>query len=97
MVQADQRLAGQLVEARRPRRSASRRLLGKISVDRWARMSSSSRGWIADQIDGRASPRPAGPLGIWSGFDGLAMSSTGTSMVSASDFFFPASTMVTGR
>ena len=39
-------------------RSASRRLLTKISVDRCARISSSSRGWIAAQIDGRARRRP---------------------------------------
>ena len=45
-------------------RSASRRLLTKISVERCARISSSSRGWIADQIDGRASPTDAGPLGM---------------------------------
>ena len=46
-------------------RSASRRLLTKISVERCARMSSSRRGWMAAQIDGRASPTvAAGPLGI---------------------------------
>ncbi len=77
-------------------RSASRRLLTKINVERCARIISSSRGWIADQIDGRASPRPAGPLGICSGLATFAMSSTGTSMVSASAFLWPASTIVTG-
>ena len=44
-------------------RSARRRLLTKISVDWCARISSSSRGWIADQIEGRGSPTEAGPLG----------------------------------
>ena len=42
-------------------RSASRRLLTKISVERCARISSSSRGWIADQIDGRAVADRRGP------------------------------------
>ena len=41
-------------------RSASRRLLTKMSVERCARISSSSRGWMADQIDGRVSPTDAG-------------------------------------
>ena len=44
-------------------RSASRRLLTKIIVERCARISSTSRGWIAGQIDRRgAAPcggRPA--------------------------------------
>ena len=77
-------------------RSARRRLLTKIRVERCARISSSSRGWMADQIDGRASPTDAGPLGMSSAVVSFAMSSTGTSMVSASAFFLPASTMVTG-
>ena len=78
-------------------RSASRRLLTKIRVERCARMISSSRGWIAAQIDGRASPMAAGPLGMLSVLVSFAMSSTGTSIVSSSAFFWPASTMVTGR
>ena len=78
-------------------RSASRRLFTKISVERCARISSSSRGWIADQIDGRVSPTDAGPLGMSSAVVSFAMSSTGTSIVSFSAFFVPASTMVTGR
>ena len=52
---------------------------------------------MADQIDGRVSPTDAGPLGISSAVVSFAMSSTGTSMVSASDFLWPASTIVTGR
>ena len=42
-------------------RSASRRLLTKISVERCARMSSTSRGWIAVQIEARPVAE-AGPL-----------------------------------
>ena len=68
----------------------------KISVERCARISSSSRGWIADQIEVRPSP-PAGPSGMLPTTPGFAMSSTGTSIESFSDFFAPASTMVTGR
>ena len=41
-------------------RSARRRLFTKSSVERWARISSSSRGWIELQIDGAG-----GPLGRW--------------------------------
>jgi hypothetical protein len=52
---------------------------------------------MADQIDGRESPTDAGPLGMSSAVVSFAMSSTGTSMVSLSAFFLPASTMVTGR
>ena len=61
------------------RRSASRRLLTKMSVERWARISSSSRGWIAGQIEpaGAAARRPlatAGPSAL--GADGLAQRGT---------------------
>ena len=42
-------------------RSARRRLLTKISVDWCARISSSSRGWIADQMDGRVVADRRGP------------------------------------
>jgi hypothetical protein len=52
----------QLVE-RAGQALGSRRLLTKISVERCARISSSSRGWMADQIEGRESPTDAGPLG----------------------------------
>ena len=95
MMRAHQRLAGQLVQ-RAASRSASRRLLTKISVERCARINSSRRGWIDDHIDGRGSPCDAGPLGIRSAAN-LAMSSTGTSMRSSAAFFSAASTMVTGR
>ena len=44
-------------------RSASRRLLTKSSVDRWARTSSSSRGWIEVQIVCTGGACAAGPLG----------------------------------
>jgi len=79
------------------RRSARRRLFEKMSVVRWARTCSSSRGWMLDQIDGAAGPCAAGPLGISTGFASLARSSTGTSTFSASFFGCRASTMVTGR
>jgi len=52
---------------------------------------------MADQIDGRASPTDAGPLGMSSAVVSFAMSSTGTSIDRRSSFFWPASTMVTGR
>ena len=52
---------------------------------------------VADQIDGRVSPTDAGPLGISSAVVSRAISSTGTSIVSRSAFFRPASTIVTGR
>ena len=45
------------------RRSASRRLLTKIIVERCARMSSTSRGWIDGQIECRGVPAAAGPDG----------------------------------
>ena len=64
-------------------RSARRRLLTKISVERCARISSSRRGWIAVQIDGRVGPCEAGPLGMSIGSPSRAMSSTGTSIVSS--------------
>ena len=67
-------------------RSASRRLLTKISVERCARISSSRRGWMLLQIEGRTGPCAAGPLGIAIGSASRAMSSTGTSIFSSSDF-----------
>ena len=79
------------------RRSAMRRLLTKMSVERCACTSSSSRGWIADQIEDRAGPCAAGPLGISSISPIFAMSSTGTSICSSSRFFCEVSTMVTSR
>ncbi len=80
-------------------RSASRRLFTKSSVDWCERISSSRRGWIADQMDGRVPLADAGPLGMSSSAAVVrrAMSSTGTSIRSDSFFFAPASTMVTGR
>ena len=57
-------------------RSATRRLLTKMSVERCARTSSSRRGWIALQMDERGAPA-AGPLGISSVSPIRAMSSTG--------------------
>jgi len=68
-----------------------------MSVDWCALISSSSRGWMADQIDGRDPPADAGPLGMSSAVVSRAMSSTGTSIRSFRFFFAPASTMVTGR
>ena len=63
VMRAHQRLAREIVSAPASR-SARRRLLTKMSVERCARTSSSSRGWIALQIDGRTGPCDAGPLGI---------------------------------
>ena len=51
---------------------------------------------MALQIEDRCAP-PAGPLGMSSTSPILAMSSTGTSMVSSSFFFCEVSTIVTGR
>jgi hypothetical protein len=68
-----------------------------MSVERCARINSSSRGWIAVQIDVRFGPCDAGPLGISSGWPIFAMSSTGTSMRRSSFFFSEVSTTVTGR
>jgi hypothetical protein len=48
-------------------------------------------------MDGRVSPTDNGPLGISSAVVSRAMSSTGTWTLSASAFFWPASTIVTGR
>ena len=77
-------------------RSATRRLFTKMSVDRCVRTSSSSRGWIALQIDDRGAAH-AGPLRMSWISPIRAMSSTGTSIVSSSFFFCDVSTMVTGR
>ena len=74
-----------------------RRLLTKISVEVWARTSSSSRGWIAVQIEDRTGPFDAAPLGISSICPIFAMSSTGTSIDRSSRFFSEVSTIVTGR
>ena len=78
-------------------RSATRRLFTKTRVERWARMSSRSRGWMAVQMEARVvSPPPGGAQGS-TGKDSRAMSSTGTSTRSARAFLFPASTTVTLR
>ena len=78
-------------------RSATRRLFTKTSVVRWARMSSSSRGWMAVQMEVRGGPCEAGPPGRSLECPSRAMSSTGTSTESSNAFRAPASTMVTGR
>ena len=65
---------------RRARRSASRRLLTKISVERWARISSSSSGYMAGQIDRRRFSPPgdvAGSSGAERSPPSSRMSSTG--------------------
>ena len=49
------------------------------------------------QIDVRAGPCEAGPLGISTIWPIFAMSSTGTSIVNSSFFFSDVSTIVTGR
>ena len=69
--------------ARSVRPRAARRGAGcsRISASIGAhRINSSSRGWIAVQIEGRVSPTDAGPLGMSSAVVRRAMSSTGTSM-----------------
>ena len=73
-----------------------RRLLTKMRVDRCACTSSSRRGWIAVQMDDRFAPA-AGPLGISSASPIRAMSSTGTSILSSSRFFWDVSMIVTSR
>ena len=79
-------------------RSARRRLLTKMSVERCSRISSRRRGWIAGQMLDRASARDAGPLRISSvSVPSFAMSSTGTSTRSSSCLLWPASTIFTGR
>ena len=93
----DQRLAGELVER------AGQPLGEPAAVDEDQR-----RAMRADQLEqprmDRASrstaatgPCDAGPLGMSSASSIFAMSSTGTSIVSSSFFFSPASTIVTGR
>ena len=81
-------------------RSASRRLLVKTIVLRWARMSSRIRGWIAGQMLVRASGLVAGPPGCSSSGSTSPirlMSSTGTMTSSSSGLRIPASTIVTAR
>ena len=67
--------------SRRARRSASRRLLTKISVERWARTSSSSSGYIAGQMERRRPSPPGTSMGRpprAAGRPSSRMSSTGT-------------------
>ena len=81
-------------------RSASRRLLQKTIVERWARMSSRIRGWIAGQMLTRASAPAAGPPGCsssGSASPSRLMSSTGTTTDSSSVLRVPASTIRTSR
>ncbi len=82
-------------------RSASRRLFTKMMVERWARTSSSRRGWMAGQIE-RRSGKPATPSET-SAASGETisprcfMSSTGTSTRRSKALRAPASTIDTGR
>ena len=79
-------------------RSASRRELTKMSVERCARISSSRRGWMAGQIDARDGADEAGPVGMsMEGSPSLAISSTGTSTRNASCFFSAVSMITTVR
>ena len=78
-------------------RSASRRLLTKSSVERCARTSSSSRGWIDVQMVCTGALCAAGPLGCSTGWPTLAMSAIGTSTVSSRRLGSRASTTVTAR
>ena len=71
-----------------------------MSVDRCARMSSSSFGWMLGQIEWRASGPAAAPPGASStsiASPMRAMSSTGTMTSSSSAFLAPASTISTSR
>ena len=81
------------------RRSASRRPFTNTIVERWARISSSSLGWIAGQIEARAGPAlDAGPLaGTSIGWPIWPMSSMGTTTSSSMGLRCPASTIVTPR
>ena len=84
-------------------RSASRRELTKISVDRCERMRSSRTGCMAGQMEWRASGLPAAgpdsssPSPSSMGLPSSAMSSTGTMTWSSRGLRTPASTTVTGR
>ena len=81
-------------------RSARRRLLVKTIVLRWARIASRMRGWMAGQMELRASAAIAGPPGWSSGGStspSRAMSSTGTMTWRSSAFRVPASTISTCR
>ena len=79
-------------------RSADRRALQKTIVERWARISSSSRGCIAGQMLRRTGPAAAGPLtGSSITSPSAPMSSTGTTISTSSGLRTPALTIVTGR
>ena len=79
-------------------RSARRRALTKISVERCSCTRSSRRGCIAGQMLRRTGPAAAGPLvGSSITWPSSAMSSTGTTTSISSGLRMPASTMVTGR
>ena len=77
-------------------RSARRRLLTKMMVERWARTCSRSLGWMALQMEARRGPCDAGPLGRSSSSSSFVMSSSGTSTQMSRRFGALASTMVTG-
>jgi hypothetical protein len=79
------------------RRSARRRLLTKIIVERWARTSSIRRGWIAGQIDfGGVWSRWRPRVWVVSAASSAARASAGSSMRSSMLGLLPASTIVTG-
>ena len=83
-------------------RSASRRELTKMMVDRCWRINSRIRGWIAGQMlrrgpSSRAPITAAGPLRESVPRSRLAMSSTGTSTVISIGLIRPASTISTSR
>src|SRR5207253_14303 len=78
------------------------RLFTKTSVERWARISSSRRGWMAGQMDGRGAAAAALPSTIAPSpppatVPSRDMSSTGTSTRRSSALRAPASTISTGR
>ena len=84
--------------SRSARRSARRRLLTKIRVERWALTSSRSSGYIAGQIERVRDSPPASSArsstGTGAPVPSSRMSSTGTMTCRSSCFAAPASTIV---
>ncbi len=78
-------------------RSAARRLLTKISVERCSRTSFSSSGYIAGQIDLRVASWPWNGSSSRSMFSGSTIDSTGTWIFRSSGLRMPVSTTVTRR
>ncbi len=71
--------------------------MAKIIVERWARISSTRRGWIEGQIDRRLGGPLRAPGTGGSTSPSWLMSSRGTSTRKSQAFLAPPSTIVTGR